>query len=146
MRMNFAKAAPEVYRHLLQLDGFAHERVDPTLIELVKLRASMLNNCAYCVDLHSTDAIKAGENPQRLFAVSVWRESHFFTESERVALELTDAVTRLGEHGVPADLWEKVTATFPEDQIAGLLAQIITINAFNRIAVTLDSATERELR
>ncbi|MBB5959915.1 AhpD family alkylhydroperoxidase [Saccharothrix tamanrassetensis] len=144
--MNFAKVAPEVYQSLLQIDGFAHKHLDPALAHLIKLRASVLNNCAFCVDMHSTDAIKAGENPQRLFAVSVWRESRFFTDTERVALEFTDAVTRLGEHGVPDELWEKVTATFDEQQVAGLLAQVVAINAFNRIGVTMDSATERHLR
>ncbi|CCH28978.1 carboxymuconolactone decarboxylase family protein [Actinosynnema sp. NPDC047251] len=143
--MNLAEVAPEVYQALLQIDGYAHQHLDHGLIELVKLRASMLNNCAYCVDMHSTDAIKAGENPQRLFAVSVWHESRFFTETERVALEFTDAVTRLGEHGVPDELWAKVTATFDQAQVAGLLAQLIAINGFNRVAVPLDSATERRL-
>lgn len=143
--MNLAEVAPEVYRALAQLDGYARRHVDPSLAELVKLRASVLNNCAYCVDLHSTTALKAGENPQRLFAVSVWRESRFFTETERVALEFTDAVTRLGEHGVPDELWARVTAAFDQSQVAGLLAQIISINGYNRIGVPLDSATEREL-
>ncbi|WP_433270129.1 carboxymuconolactone decarboxylase family protein [Actinosynnema sp. CS-041913] len=140
-----ADVAPEVYRLLIQLDGYAHKHIDPTLAHLIKLRASMLNNCAFCVDLHSTDAIKAGENAQRLFAVSVWRESHFFTETERVVLAFTDAVTRLGEHGVPDELWEEVRAAFDDQQIAGLLTQIIAINAFNRIGVTMDSATEAHL-
>ncbi|MBW4721637.1 carboxymuconolactone decarboxylase family protein [Saccharothrix sp. SC076] len=143
--MNFAAVAPEVYRHLVALDAFAHERIDRRLADLVKLRASVLNNCAYCVDLHSTDSIKAGEDTRRLLAVAVWRESHFFSAEERVALEFTDAVTRLGEHGVPDELWERVTATFDERQVAGLLAEIIAINAFNRIGVTMDSATELRL-
>ncbi|MEV0681892.1 carboxymuconolactone decarboxylase family protein [Actinosynnema sp. NPDC050436] len=143
--MNFPEVAPEVYQALLQIDGFARKRIDPALSHLVKLRASVLNNCAYCVDMHSTDAIKDGENPQRLFAVAVWRESRFFTEAERVALEFTDAVTRLGEHGVPDELWERVTAAFDQQQVAGLLAQLISINGFNRIGVPLDSATERHL-
>ncbi|MEU4802496.1 carboxymuconolactone decarboxylase family protein [Actinosynnema sp. NPDC023587] len=146
MRMNLAEVAPEVYRALAQLDGYARERIDPTLAELVNLRASVLNNCAFCVDLHSSDALKRGESAQRLFAVAVWRESRFFTDTERDALEFTDAVTRLGEHGVPDELWERVTATFDQPQVAGLLAQIIAINGFNRIGVPLESATERRLR
>ncbi|MFC5058894.1 carboxymuconolactone decarboxylase family protein [Saccharothrix xinjiangensis] len=146
MRMNFAAAAPEAYRLMIELNSYAAENVDHTLLELVKLRASVLNGCAFCVDMHTTDAVKAGENPQRLFAVSVWRESRFFSETERVALELTDAVTRLGEHGVPEELWERAAGTFGEKELADLLALVISINGLNRLAVTLDSATERKLR
>lgn len=145
MRMNFAKVAPEAYRLMIELNAYVTENVDHTLLELVKLRASVLNGCAFCVDMHTTDAMKAGENPQRLFAVSVWRESTFFTETERVALELTDAVTRMGEHGVPAELWERAGAAFTEKELADLLALIISINGLNRLAVTLESATERRL-
>lgn len=143
--MNFAAVAPEAYRLMIALNTYATENVDHTLLELVKLRASMINGCAFCVDMHSIDAMQAGENPQRLFAVSVWRESKFFSETERVALELTDAVTRLGEHGVPEELWERARAAFTEKELADLLALIISINGLNRLAVTLDSATERKL-
>jgi AhpD family alkylhydroperoxidase len=143
--MKFAKVAPEAYRLMTGLAAYAAENVDRTLVELVQLRASVLNGCAFCVDLHTTDAMKAGENPQRLFAVSVWRESKFFSGTERVALELTDAVTRLGEHGVPDELWERASTTFTEKELADLLALIISINGLNRLGVTLDSATERHL-
>ncbi|RKT53316.1 carboxymuconolactone decarboxylase family protein [Saccharothrix australiensis] len=146
MRMNLAKVAPEVYQPLLQLESYAQQHVDPALAHLIKVRASILNGCAYCVDIHTAESIKAGEHVQRLFALSVWRESKFFTDTERVVLEFTDAVTRLGEHGVPDEVWEKVAATFEEQQVAGLLAQIISINAFNRIGVTMDSATQSRLR
>ncbi|MFC6090425.1 carboxymuconolactone decarboxylase family protein [Saccharothrix lopnurensis] len=146
MRMNFAAVAPEAYRLMIELNSYATRHVDHTLLELVKLRASVLNGCAFCVDMHTSDAVRAGENPQRLFAVSVWRESGFFSETERVALELTDAVTRLGEHGVPAELWERAAGAFTEKELADLLALIIGINGLNRLAVALESATERELR
>ncbi len=145
MRMKFAKVAPEAYRLMIGLATYAAENVDRTLVDLVQLRASVLNGCAYCVDLHTIDAVKAGENTQRLFAVSVWRESKFFSAAERVALELTDAVTRLGEHGVPDELWERASATFTEKELADLLALIISINGLNRLGVTLDSATELHL-
>ncbi|WP_189221910.1 carboxymuconolactone decarboxylase family protein [Saccharothrix coeruleofusca] len=143
--MNFAEVAPDAYRLLIQLDAYASRHVDRTLLELVKLRASVLNGCAFCVDMHSADALKAGENAQRLFAVSVWRESRFFTDTERLALELTDAVTRLGEHGVPDELWRRASATWSEKELADLVALIISINALNRLGVTLDMGTERAL-
>ncbi|MFD1149411.1 carboxymuconolactone decarboxylase family protein [Saccharothrix hoggarensis] len=143
--MNFAKVAPDAYRLMIELNTYVTEHVDHTLLALVKLRASVVNGCAYCVDMHALDAIKEGENPQRLFAVSTWRESRFFTETERLALELTDTVTRIGEHGVPDELWERASAAFGEKELADLLAAIISINGLNRLAVTLDSATERHL-
>ncbi|MGM1065051.1 carboxymuconolactone decarboxylase family protein [Saccharothrix sp. Mg75] len=145
MRMNFAAVAPEAYQLMIALNTYVTENVDHTLLELVKLRASVLNGCAFCVDMHTQDALKAGENPQRLFAVAVWRESRFFDDTERVALELTDAVTRLGEHGVPDELWQRAAAAFGEKGLADLLALVISINGLNRLAVTLDSATERHL-
>ncbi|WP_306746955.1 carboxymuconolactone decarboxylase family protein [Saccharothrix yanglingensis] len=145
MRMNFAEVAPRAYKLMIALNTYTTEHVDHTLLELVKLRASVLNGCAFCVDMHTEDALKAGENPQRLFAVSVWRESRFFSDTERVALELTDAVTRPGEHGVPDDLWERASKAFAEKELADLLALIISINGLNRLGVTLDSATERHL-
>jgi alkylhydroperoxidase family enzyme len=96
----------------------------------------MLNGCAFCVDMHSTDAMKNGEKPRRLFAVAAWRESPFFSETERAALALTDAVTRLGEHGVPDDVWERVVAAVGAETAAELVFAIATINGWNRMAVT----------
>ncbi|ACU35354.1 alkylhydroperoxidase like protein, AhpD family [Actinosynnema mirum DSM 43827] len=145
MRMNFGEIAPDAYKLLLQLDGYARRNVDHVLMELVKLRASMLNGCSFCVDMHSSDAIAAGESTQRLFAVSAWRESGFFSPAERLALELTDAVTRLGEHGVPQELWDRAAARWSEKELADLLVLIVSINSLNRLGVTLDTGKDREL-
>ncbi|GAB3943592.1 hypothetical protein GCM10027614_32480 [Micromonospora vulcania] len=103
-RMNAAEVAPKAYQAVLGLEKYVQTNVDHTVLELVKLRASMLNGCAYCVDMHSRDALGAGESSRRLFAVAAWREAPFFDERERAALALTDAVTKLGEHGVPDDV------------------------------------------
>jgi len=100
-RMDMIKVVPQAYQAVMGLETYVREHVDHTLLELVKLRASMLNGCAFCVDMHSRDALAAGESTRRLFAVSAWREAPFFNERERAALELTEAVTRLGEDGVP---------------------------------------------
>jgi AhpD family alkylhydroperoxidase len=108
---------------------------DPALRELVKLRASILNGCAYCVDLHSRDALEAGEDVRRVVAVAAWRESAFFTARERAALALTDEVTRLGEHGVGDDVWAEAAAHFPEAELGQLLWAIVVINAWNRVGV-----------
>ncbi|MEV4757993.1 carboxymuconolactone decarboxylase family protein [Micromonospora sp. NPDC049559] len=135
-RMNVSKVAPEAYQAVLGLERYVRARVDHTLLELIKIRASVINGCAYCVDMHTRDALAAGESSRRLFAVATWRESTFFTEQERAALDLTDAVTRLGEHGVPDDVWDAAARHWSEGELADLLLAIATINVWNRIAVT----------
>jgi AhpD family alkylhydroperoxidase len=133
---NLIQSAPEAYRLIFALETHVRSKIDHDLLELVKTRASMLNGCAFCVDMHTTDALASGEDARRLFAVSVWRESPFFTDAERAALELTDAVTRLGEHGVVDEVWEPVVAAYGEATAAELVVAIATINWWNRLAVT----------
>lgn len=134
-RMEIWTAAPEGVHAVLALEKYVSANVDSTLLHLVKLRASVINGCAYCVDMHSQDALDTGEESRRLFAVSTWRESPFFSAEERVALELTDSVTELGPEGVPDDLWDRAAKTWSERQLADLLLAIGTINLWNRIAV-----------
>jgi AhpD family alkylhydroperoxidase len=128
--------APKAYKAVFALEQHIREAVDPELLHLLKLRASITNGCAYCVDMHSTDAIALGEDPRRLFAVAAWRESSFFTEQERAVLALTDAVTRLGDDGVPDDVWEAAVREVGEAATAELIVAIGTINLWNRIAVS----------
>ncbi|MFC9032594.1 carboxymuconolactone decarboxylase family protein [Streptomyces arboris] len=135
-RLNFAKAAPKVFRAVIGLDAAAREDIDPTLVELVQIRSSHLNHCAYCLHMHTTDARKAGESEERLHMVAVWREApHFFTEREQAALALTDAVTRVADAGVPDAVYARAAAHFAEEELAQLLALILTINTWNRIAL-----------
>lgn len=135
-RINMAAVVPEAYRAVLGLEKYAQANVDHTVLELVKLRASMLNGCSFCVDMHSRDALAAGEDSRRLFAVAAWREAPFFDERERAALALTDAVTRLGDHGVPDDVWDAAAKVWSEKELADLVVAIATINVWNRISVT----------
>ncbi|MFG1918819.1 carboxymuconolactone decarboxylase family protein [Micromonospora sp. NPDC048898] len=135
-RMNAAEVAPQGYKAVLGLEKYVQTNVDHTVLELVKLRASMINGCAFCVDMHSRDALAAGESSRRLFAVAAWREAPFFDERERTALALTDAVTRLGEHGVSDEVWDAAAKVWPEKELADLILAIATINVWNRIAVT----------
>ncbi|OKI49920.1 carboxymuconolactone decarboxylase family protein [Micromonospora sp. CB01531] len=135
-RINMAAVAPGAYQAVLELEKYVRENLDHTVLELVKLRASMLNGCAYCVDMHSRDALAAGESSRRLFAVAAWRDAPFFDERERTALALTDAVTRLGEHGVPDDVWDAAAKVWSEKELADLLVAIATINVWNRISVS----------
>ncbi|MFJ9886556.1 carboxymuconolactone decarboxylase family protein [Streptomyces sp. NPDC091287] len=136
-RLDFARSAPKVFRAVIGLDAAARAGLDPTLVELVQIRASHLNRCAYCLHMHTTDARKAGESEERLHMVAVWHEAdHFFTEQEQAALALTDAVTRIGDAGVPDEVYDRAAAHFDEEELAHLLALIFTINTWNRIALS----------
>lgn len=135
-RIQLDKLAPEAHRKLVDLFLYAQANLDTGLLNLIMLRASVVNGCAYCVDMHTRDALKAGESSQRLFAVAVWRESPFFGKEERAALALTDAVTLIGQDGVPDDVWDDTRAIWSEKEVADLVMAIIMINAFNRIAAS----------
>jgi AhpD family alkylhydroperoxidase len=134
--MDMHKLAPEPFQAMAAFDRSI--TLDPALRELVKLRASILNGCAYCVDMHTQVARKKGETEQRLYAVSTWHEAPFFTDRERAALLLTDAVTRI-EGRVPRDVWDEAAKHFPPEELAQLVWAITAINAWNRMAVTVRS-------
>ena len=135
-RLKFAETAPEAYAAVLGLEKYNRKAVDPVVYELVKLRASILNGCAFCVDMHSREALEQGETPQRLFGVGAWHDAPFYTAKERAALALTDAVTKLGDHGVPDDVWDQAAAVWDDKEIADLLTAIATINVWNRLMIS----------
>ncbi|GAA3221634.1 carboxymuconolactone decarboxylase family protein [Streptomyces sp. XM83C] len=136
-RLAWAKLAPEVYKAMIRLDTEAKKGLDPKLYELVKIRASQLNHCAFCLDMHTKDALAAGESVQRIVQLDAWEESrHFYTEKELAALELTEAVTVLTDGFVPDEVYDKAAALFEEAELAQLIAAITVINAWNRFGVT----------
>ena len=135
-RMDLKSLAPRVYKAMLALDAAAGEGLEPPLKELVRIRASQLNGCVYCIDMHGTDARKGGESEQRIYALPAWREAPYYTARERAAFALTDAVTLLSETHVPRDVYDEAAAQFTEPELAQLISLILTINAWNRIAVT----------
>jgi AhpD family alkylhydroperoxidase len=110
--------------------------LDHTLQELVKMRASQINGCAYCLDMHSKDARAQGETEQRLYALDAWRETPFYTDRERAALAYTEAVTRVGDTHVPDDVWEEVTRHFSESEVVALTFALVAINGWNRLCVS----------
>ncbi|MEV6958469.1 carboxymuconolactone decarboxylase family protein [Streptomyces sp. NPDC051207] len=135
-RLNFARSAPKAFRALIGFDAAAREGLDPALVELIQIRASHLNHCAYCLHMHTNDARKAGESEDRLHMVAVWREArHFFTEKEQAALALTDAVTLVADDGIPDDVYARAAAHFEKQELARVLALICTINTWNRVAL-----------
>lgn len=136
-RMAFHEAAPGVLRAMLGVSGALEETViEPELRELIDLRASQINGCAYCVDMHSKAARAAGETEHRLYSLGVWREVPWFTPAERAALALTEAVTLLHVDHVPAAVMEEAARHFEPEPLAQLVALLVTINAWNRIGVT----------
>ncbi len=134
-RISIKSLAPRVYKAMLALDAVAGEGLEPRLKELVRVRASQLNGCVYCIDAHSSDARNGGEAEQRLYALPAWREAPYYTERERTAFELTDSMTLLSESHVPDEVYERAANHFSEDELAQLMSLILTINAWNRIGV-----------
>jgi AhpD family alkylhydroperoxidase len=136
-RVKISTLAPEFYKALIELDAVSATGLDPRLADLVRLRASQLNGCAYCLDMHTLDAKHAGEKEQRLHVLSAWREApKFFTEQEKAAFALTEAITLIGGHGVPDDVYAAAAEVFDDKELAQLIGLIIMINAWNRVAVT----------
>ncbi|MEU9378600.1 carboxymuconolactone decarboxylase family protein [Streptomyces sp. NPDC048255] len=140
-RMQWHQLAPEVYKAMVGLEIAARKGLDPVLVELVKIRASQVNRCAFCLDMHTKDALAAGESVERIVQLGAWEESrHFYTEKELAAIELTEAVTVLTDGFVPGEVYEKAAEHFEEAELAQLIAVITTINAWNRFGVTTRSA------
>jgi AhpD family alkylhydroperoxidase len=140
VRLDFEAQAPAFYRAVVHLDRAATKELDRVdfdarLRELVRLRASQINGCAYCVDMHSKDARAIGETEQRLYAMAAWREAPFFSERERAALAFTETVTLVADDHVPAEAFEAAAAHFEPDELAALLSLIVTINTWNALSV-----------
>jgi len=129
-RLDAQKASPAAYQAMLTLEAFVrrHSKLEPALVELVRMRASQINGCAFCLDMHSKDARAQGETEQRLYALSAWAETPFFTERERAALALTEAVTLVGEGHVPDAVYEQARKIFSEEELVNLTLAIIAIN------------------
>ncbi|MFJ6439719.1 carboxymuconolactone decarboxylase family protein [Streptomyces sp. NPDC091649] len=135
-RIFVSQLLPDVYKALVRLDIAARKGLDPILVELVKIRASQINHCAFCLDMHSKDALAAGESVERIVQLSAWEESrHFYTEKELAALALTEAVTVLTDGFVPQEVFAQAAEHFEETELAQLLASITVINAWNRFGV-----------
>lgn len=138
LRFNYREENPASYDILLKLETFiAKSRLDKKLYELIKIRASQINGCAFCVDIHTTDLLEMGETTQRINLINVWREANnIFTEKEKAVLELTEAITLISNNGVPNDLYEKVRQFFTEKEYVDLIMAINAINCWNRMAIS----------
>jgi AhpD family alkylhydroperoxidase len=135
-RLNYAKVSPDAMKAMRELEKYvAASGLERPLYELIKTRASQINGCAYCIDMHTKDARKAGETEQRLYALSAWRETPFYTDRERAALEWTEALTLISKNDVPDSLYNSVCKHFDEKEIVALSMAIIAINGWNRLAI-----------
>ncbi len=149
-RIQLSGGKSEPYRQLLALHTMVEKAaadagLDQRLIELVKIRASMLNGCAFCLALHTRDARRLGESERRIYLLSAWRETDLYSEQERAALALTDAMTRLPQtQDVPDEVYEQAVGAFTEDQYRAVAWAITVINAFNRLGVTSRNALPAE--
>ncbi len=136
-RMDYAAVAPGAMAGMRALEGYVgHCGLERSLIELVKTRASQINGCAYCIDMHTKDARAIGVSEQRLYALSAWRETPFYSERERAALAWTEAVTLLAESGAPDEVYEQACRHFTERELVDLTMAVIVINSWNRLSVS----------
>ncbi|MFG2819337.1 carboxymuconolactone decarboxylase family protein [Kitasatospora sp. NPDC048365] len=136
-RISLPEQAPEFYAAMRALEQAAKAGFhDPLITELVKVRASQLNGCAFCLDMHATDARRLGEQEHRLHTLAAWRETPYFTARERAALALTESVTLLATHHVPDEVYDAAAKEFDQGELAHLIGMIVAINSWNRIAVT----------
>jgi AhpD family alkylhydroperoxidase len=137
-RLDYTKVSLELFRKYLEFSmAVGKSSIGGTLKDLVQLRASQINGCAFCVDMHAKEAKIHGERELRLYHVSIWRESGLFSEKERAALEWTEALTRLGEHGVPDDVYERVRQQFNEKELVDLTFAVMAINGWNRMSISM---------
>jgi AhpD family alkylhydroperoxidase len=141
VRLDFERRGATFFRAMTHLDNAATKELDrvefdPRLRELVRVRASQINGCAYCIDMHTKDARAVGETEQRLYALPAWRETPFFNQKERAALAFTESVTLLAVDHVPTEDYDAIAAHFNPDEVAALVSLIVAINAWNAIAVS----------
>ncbi len=139
-RINLLKESPEAYKAMAGLEQYVRNSgLDKKLYELVKIRASQINGCAYCINMHTRDARKLGETDQRMHLLNAWKETELYTEKERAALALTEAVTLISKDHVPNVIYEEAAQYFEKGELAALIMAIVTINSWNRIAITCES-------
>ena len=135
LRMDISRIAPEGYRHLLALEQALGSKIEPRLLHLIKLRASQINGCAFCIGMHTSEALRDGDSPERLLLLDAWHESSAFSEQERAALRWVEEITRISEGHAPKDAFEGLRQHFSEEEVAWLTIASALINTWNRISI-----------
>jgi AhpD family alkylhydroperoxidase len=144
-RIDIKVLEPKAYKAMSDLEQYIRgSKLPPSLREMIKIRASQINGCAYCIDMHTQEALKLGEKQRRIFALSAWKESPLFTEEERVVLQLTEEVTLISKHGVSDETYNNVLKFYGENELAQIIMQVVIINSWNRIAISTNQIFESE--
>jgi len=144
-RMDIPKLAPEAYRHLAALERTIAPKIDPGLYHLIKLRASQINGCAFCIGMHTDEALRDGESPERLLLLDAWKESSAFSDKERAALGWVEDLTLIADTHAPRESFDKLKAHFSEEEIAYLTLAATMINNWNRIAISSRAQYDRTM-
>jgi AhpD family alkylhydroperoxidase len=136
-RINLSKVDPEAYQAMIGLEKYiAKTGLDKKLYELIKIRASQINGCAFCINMHTRDALKLGETAQRLFLLDAWRETDLYSEKERAVLELTESITSISTNHVPDEIYQQAAEHLSERELVAVIMAVVTINGWNRISIT----------
>jgi AhpD family alkylhydroperoxidase len=142
-RLNINETEPHAFKAMYALEGYlASTRLTKTQKDLIKIRASQINRCAYCIDMHTKDALKNGETAQRIFLLDAWRETEIFTKEEEVLLAITEEVTLIQNHGLSDETYKKAEQLFDRNFIAQIIMAVVNINAWNRIAISTNMGLE----
>ncbi|MEY2373325.1 MULTISPECIES: carboxymuconolactone decarboxylase family protein [Lysinibacillus] len=142
-RMNYYEVAPDAMKIMMEMEKYTKKSsIERKLRELIKIRASQINGCAYCINMHTADAKKMGETEQRLYCISAWRECTFYSDAEKVALELTEHITLIPDKRVPDELYKRVRKHFDEKAYVDLVILINQINSWNRISIAMGNVAE----
>jgi AhpD family alkylhydroperoxidase len=144
-RFNLTEMNPEAYRHLMQMEALIARNVEPTLYHLIKLRASQINGCAFCLQMHTAEALRHGETPERMMALDAWEETPLFTDKERAALRWTEELTLIADSGASREAFDELKARFSEEEIGWLIFAAVQINSWNRIAISSRSQYDRAM-
>jgi|SRR5690554_1729240 len=143
--LNFFKVVPKAINNLINMENYFHKdsKIDPFTIELIKIRASQINGCAYCLNMHTIDALKLGETNQRIFLLNAWRETDLFTEKEKVVLELAERLTLVANNHVDDELYTKLSKYYTNEDFANLVLIIAQINTCNRINIATNNDIDK---
>jgi AhpD family alkylhydroperoxidase len=144
-RFELKDLPPEAYRHLLQLEGLVAQHLDLKLYHLIKLRASQINGCAFCLAMHTDEALKHGETPERIVSLDAWEESPLYSDKERAALAWTEELTLIADSGASKESFDALKAHFSDDEIAWLILAAVQINSWNRIAISTRAQYDRKM-
>lgn len=143
LRMDFTKFAPDAYRHLFGIEQLIAGKIDKTLLHLIKVRASQINGCAYCIGMHTDEALRDGEKPERLLMLDAWQESSMFSDKERVALDWLEEITLIADSHASKEAFDGLKVHFSEEEVGWLTLAATMINTWNRIAIASRAQYDR---